>query len=153
MKIADSRSAARYFDKKLDPVTKLKDPVEPAEPGTIHAWLYNPTDYGARWVLSQPGTALLEDEPAEAACGVSLRVIYRMPFDMTEDDACPRCVSIARIWQTDRNEYQRLVCERHERWAERDRRRFNTGWDELERQVRLFAEDRHQAENSDDEGN
>ena len=67
---------------------------------------------------------------------MSLRVIYRMPFDMTEDDACPRCVSIARIWQTDRNEYQRLVCERHERWAERDRRRFNTGWDELERQAR-----------------
>ncbi|BBY37515.1 hypothetical protein MMAN_16490 [Mycobacterium mantenii] len=125
MKIADSRSAARYPDWETDPVTGYKDAVEPAEPGEIHAWLYTPDDVGpARWILNQRGTALLQDGHVEAACGLSLRVIYRMSFDMTQDNACPRCVRIARLWQTSRAEYYELIRERHERWAERDRRRY-----------------------------
>jgi len=123
MKIADSRSAARYPDWKIDPVTGYKDPVEPAEPDEIHAWLYTPDGVSpTRWILNQPGTALLQDGHVEAACGVSLRVVYRMSFEMTQDNVCPRCVSMARLWQTDRVEYLQRVSERHERWAERDRR-------------------------------
>jgi hypothetical protein len=47
-----------------------------------------------------------------------------MSFDMTQDNVCPRCVSMAGVWQTDRVEYHQRVMERHKRWAERDARRY-----------------------------
>jgi hypothetical protein len=137
VKIANSRSAARYADFKIDSATGYKDPVEPADPGEIHAWLYAPDDVNSssRWILNQRGTALLQDGHEEAACGVSLRVIYRMSFDMTEDNVCPRCVVMAGLWQTDRGEYHQRVRERHERWAERDRQRYEAiDTDDLARQ-------------------
>jgi hypothetical protein len=139
MNIAHSRSAARDPDWKIDPVTKDKDPVEPADPGEIHAWLYTPDPPTALvpWILSQRGTALLEYGSVEAACGVGVRVIYRMSFDLTQDDACPRCIRMARLWQTNRQEYDRLVNERHERLAERELERYDAiDADDLARQER-----------------
>ena len=76
MKVADSRAAARAADMKRDPVTRYWDPVEPADPVPIHAWLYSadpgpPIDWFRdapkseallrRWILAQQQTALLED--------------------------------------------------------------------------------------------
>jgi hypothetical protein len=132
--IADSRSAARRTDWTIEPGTKYKIPVEPADPGPIHAWLYSadpgPVPYSwpvtrkdlaqlKRWILAQSETALLEESFVEAACGTSLRVIYLRPFDVNQRNACPKCVEMAGLWQTDPGEYERLVRERHERWDER----------------------------------
>jgi hypothetical protein len=136
VKIADSRSAARRTDWTIEPGAKYKIPVEPADPGPKHAWLYSadpddallrsPKDVAQlrRWILAQPGTALLEEGFVEAACGTSLRVVYRTPFDTDQDNACPKCVSMARLRQTNPSEYDRLVRERHERWAERNMHRY-----------------------------
>jgi hypothetical protein len=79
-----------------------------------------------RWILAQPGTALLEDRQyVEAACGTSVRVIYRRPFDVNQADACTRCVEMARLWQTNPAEYDRIAKERHERWDNRHYREID----------------------------
>jgi hypothetical protein len=52
-------------------------------------------------------------------------------------NVCPECVSMAGLWQTDRAEHDRQVEERHEQWAERDRRRYEAfDAEDLERQQR-----------------
>lgn len=154
MYIANSRAAACEPDWKIDLVEKCRKPVEPADPGPIHAWLYS-ADNGppihawldapgnqARlrgWILRQRDTALVEDgEFVRAACGTRLQVIYRRSFDVTtEANVCPECVSMAGLWQTDRAEYDRQVKARHEQWAERDRRRYEAfDAEDLERQER-----------------
>jgi hypothetical protein len=139
--VANSRAAACHPDWKIDEVEKCRKPVEPADSGPIHAWLYS-ADNGppihawldapgnqARlrgWILTQRDTALVEDgEFVRAACGTRLRVIYRRSFHATtEANVCPECVSMASLWQTDRAEYDRQVKERHEQWAERDKSRY-----------------------------
>ncbi|KUH70020.1 hypothetical protein AU184_14545 [Mycolicibacterium novocastrense] len=126
MKFNDFRAAARRFD-----VTgKDLDPIEPVEPGPIHAYLLMPAEeqeYLANtyeWVLKQPGTAIIEYGTTEAACGMGVRVIYRMAFDDSDSQVCPRCVDMARLWNTDPDAYHRRVDERHERWADREDRRY-----------------------------
>jgi hypothetical protein len=134
--IANSRSAARRTDWTIEPGTKYRIPVDPADPGPIHAWLYSADDPKTssatrkelgqlkRWILAQPGTALLEEPFVEAACGTSLRVIYRRLFDVNQSDACPRCVEMARLWHTEPAEYHRILIERHKRWDERSWRAY-----------------------------
>jgi hypothetical protein len=130
------RDRPRHPDWTIEPGTKYKIPVEPADPDPKHAWLYSarpPDDRFRhllkeaaqlrRWILAQPG-ALLEGGFVEAACGTRLRVVYHTPFDLDQDNACPGCVSMAQLWQTDPREYDRRVRERHDRWAERDMRRY-----------------------------
>ena len=125
---------------EFDRVGKFEFPVEPADPGPIHAWLYSanpgppidsfrdaPKDLTRlrRWILSQRETALLEDgDFVRAACGRRVRVIYLYPFNTVKVDACPECASMAKLWQTDPDEYDRQVAERNERWAANDRRRL-----------------------------
>jgi len=151
VKVADSRAAARSPDMKRDPVTKYWDPVEPADPDPIHAWLYSadpgppidwfrdaPKDVARlrRYILGRPGTALLEDGGfVRAACGRRVRVIYLHPFDTAKVGVCPQCASMAVLWQTDPAEYDRQVRVRNERWAQRDAQRYDE-FDEfdLERQ-------------------
>jgi hypothetical protein len=124
MKIENSRAAVRWFDRV--PVDRDAIPVEPADPGTVHAYLFDPDPMFAsqtlKWILKQPGTALLEDGAEEAACGIGVRVVYRMAFDTGDPEACERCLEMADLWQANRNEYRRRVEERHERWRDRDRR-------------------------------
>jgi hypothetical protein len=141
VRIADSRAAARVADMKRDPITKYWDPMEPAEPGPMHAWLYA-ADPGPpidcfrdvpknvnrlrRWILARPETALLEDrEFVRAACGRRVRVIYLHPFDTANVGACPQCVSMAQLWQDDPDEYDRQVRLRNEQWAQRDAQRYD----------------------------
>ena len=127
MYVANSRAAACEPDWKIDGVEKCRKPVEPADSGPVHAWLDAPGNQARLrgWILTQRDTALVEDgEFVRAACGRRLRVIYRRSFDATtEVNVCRECVSMAGLWQTDRAEYGRQVKERHEQWAERDRRR------------------------------
>src|SRR5947209_10780331 len=141
MQIINSRAAARRPDMKIDPVDKSRYPVEPANPGPIHAWLYDanpgpPIDWFRdlaetvarlrRWILNSPQTALLEDgEFVRAACGRPVRVIYRRPFNTAEAHVCAECAEMAELWQSNVDEYDRRVAERNERWTENDRRRLD----------------------------
>jgi hypothetical protein len=126
---------------KRNPVTRYWDPVEPAHPGPIHGWLYS-ADTGPpidcfreapknvarlrRWIFGWPETALLTDgEFVRAACGRRVRVIYLHPFDTAKAGTCPECASMADLWQTDPQEYDRRVRVRNERWAQRDARRYD----------------------------
>jgi hypothetical protein len=59
----------------------------------------------------------------EAACGKGVRVIYRMPFDTDDPDACRRCVEMAILRERNPDEFQRRIDQRHERWRERDEER------------------------------
>jgi hypothetical protein len=126
---------------KVDPAEKCRYPVEPADPGPIHAWLYSanpgppidwfrddPRDIARlrHWILGRPDTALLEDgEFVRAACGRQVRVIYRHPFNTAKVGVCLECASMAELWQTDPSDYDRLTAERNERWAANDRRRHD----------------------------
>ena len=147
MKVAESRAAARLADMTRDPVTGYWDPVEPADPGPIHAWLYSadpgpaidcfrdaPKDVARvrRWILGRHETALLEDgEFVRAACGRRVRVVYLNPFDTAKTGVCPKCASMAQLWQNDPDEYDRQVKVRNERWAERDAQRYDA-YDEFD---------------------
>ena len=151
VKVANSRAAACSPDTKWDPITKYRQPVEPADPGPIHAWLYSadpgppikgfldrPTELARlrRWILGQHErheTALLEDDGfVRAACGSRVRVIYLHPFDTANVGVCPKCASMAVLWQTDPDEYDRQIKARNERWAELDEERYDE--DDLQRQ-------------------
>lgn len=126
MKIENSRSAARHFDLADPSGNRETIPVEPSNPGTIHAYLYDPDPVFAsptlKWILKQAGTALLEFGHDEAACGMAVRVIYRMRFDTADPDACSRCRKMFALWVADRDEYHRRVRERHEEWRQREAR-------------------------------
>jgi hypothetical protein len=128
MKIPHTRSASRYFDLKRVPGERDAIPVEPEDPAPIHAYLLQ-TDpdlrsTAERWILNQPGTAFLEFGAEESACGMGVRVVYRMAFDNSDGDACSRCVEMVELWRTDHSEYMRRVEERHEIWEERERRHY-----------------------------
>jgi hypothetical protein len=119
----------RRFDLIKLPGERFTDePVEPPEPGPIHAYLFDPDPQlmtrGQRRILRQPSTAFLEEGAEEAACGMGVRVIYRRAFDTTEPDVCPRCVEMAELRQVDPAEFQRRIDERHELWDEREDRRY-----------------------------
>jgi hypothetical protein len=38
---------------------------------------------------------------------------------------CPKCASMADLWQTEPDEYDRQVKLRNKRWAERDAQRYD----------------------------
>jgi hypothetical protein len=84
-------------------------PVEPEDPAPIHAYLSNidPNfrQSTERWIINQPGTAFLEFGHEESACGMGVRVVYRMAFDNADGDACPRCIEMVNLWRTDFSEY------------------------------------------------
>lgn len=146
MRIPDSRAAAEKADERLDPVYKMREWIEPKEPGPIHAWLYaahpGPPTPKDRWsvrsaqraakdaarlrdfILAQKGTHCLEGGSVSAACGKRVRVIYKRPFDANaEHVVCPRCAELAHLWHTDVAEYDRTIRERNERWAVNDERK------------------------------
>ena len=64
-------------------------------------------------------------EFVRAACGRRLRVIYLYPFDTAEVGVCSKCASMADLWGTDPDEYERRVRVLNERWAQRDASRFD----------------------------
>ena len=122
---------------EVGPRHEVLGACEPADPGPIHAWLYSadpgppidwfrdaPKDVARlrRWILGRhETTAWQEDgEFVRAACGRPVRVIYLHPFDTAKVGVCPQCASMADLWQTDPDEYDRQVKVRNERWAERD---------------------------------
>jgi hypothetical protein len=78
-----------------------------------------------RWILGRRETALLKDgEFVRAACGRRIRVIYLYSFDTAGVGVCSKCASMANLWQTDPDEYDRRVRVRNERWAQRDAQRY-----------------------------
>jgi hypothetical protein len=152
VKIPNSRAAAEKVDERLDPVYKMREWVEPTEPGPIHAWLYaanpGPPTTDNRWaaqseaksdarmrdfILAQKGTWCMEGGSVTAACGRRVRVIYKRLFDANaEREVCSRCAELAHLWHTDVAEYDRTIRERNERWGEmneRQRQRELEQWD------------------------
>ncbi|MEC4763824.1 hypothetical protein VT930_11985 [Mycobacterium sherrisii] len=140
MNIPESRSAAHNVDWITDR-DGYNMPREPADPGPVHAWLHaaanpNPPQRSpfdgrreaaqlSRYILSQPGTVLLEYRTSvEAACGSRLHIIYKRPFATDQDNVCERCVEMARLWQNNPAEYHRRVEARHQRREQRRDRRY-----------------------------
>lgn len=46
-----------------------------------------------------------------------MRLVFPLPFDTDEDDACPDCLAMVELWLHDRAEYDRRVRARHQRRA------------------------------------
>ena len=62
-------------------------------------------------------------------------VVYRMEFDTGDPEACERCLEMVDLWVANRNAYRRRVQERHERWREREQRKYGAmDAEDLERQ-------------------
>jgi hypothetical protein len=128
MKVSNSRRAHRYFDRVRNTIDHFEDPVVPENPGPAHAYLFDPKNPrpGQGWIqkhVSAP--AFLEDGAEQSACGKGIRTIYPTAFDTDDSDACPRCIEMSLLWETDPAEFRRRVAERHQRWREREDRRWD----------------------------
>ncbi len=127
MKIPESRAAVQRYRVREDDLGWYPD--MPDEPVPVHALLFDPDElrYRRRHWLDNPTHEVmyLESgyESEEAACGRQMRVVFPMSFDTDEDDACPQCLDMAQLWVTDREEYDRRVRERHDRWQRQDEER------------------------------
>jgi hypothetical protein len=105
MKIDHSRAAVhRYELRRADEDHRL-DPVVPENYGLVHAVLFNPA-----WSneFARQTDTWFDRFGREAACGVTVKVIFPMVFDTNESEACARCVKWAILRQTDPEEYRRL---------------------------------------------
>jgi hypothetical protein len=107
MKIPDSRAAAERY-------VVLRDrfgarPEVPDELGPVNAVLLPTLDNGRRNELEKKyhGPLFLEWSSEEAACGRHVRLVFPLPFDTAEDDACPDCLAMVELWVHDRAEYDR----------------------------------------------
>lgn len=142
MLIDNSRKAVRRYDLVQHPNDHPKDsPTEPAvpvEPGQIHAVLYEPPTpeapdsghpkFWSRYFADDSQlvsmtaplfrVATEHQSPYTAACGARVKVVYPMKFSSTESDACPRCVELAVLRQTNRSEYERRRLARAQRLRE-----------------------------------
>jgi hypothetical protein len=81
-------------------------------------------------MLQQEAVELDYWHGAEAMCGRSVRVVYKMPFHLEEDDACPDCKRLMTILRFDPDQYpeqarvigQRVQAEDERRRLERENR-------------------------------
>lgn len=105
----------------------------PEDIGPVHALLFDPPGVQPRWKhrpdwLDKPKPhepMFLEGWfPEEAACGRRVRLVFPVPFDTAEDDACPECLGMAELWVSDRPGFDARVREREERRRERADRRY-----------------------------
>ena len=142
MKIADSRAAVRRYERRENHLGWY--PELPEDLGRVHALLFDPPGSWTRQVRTRHWldrrvheVTFLESafESEEAACGRRMRVVFPMLFDTEEPDACPQCLDMVNLWVTDREEYDRRVEERTDRWQRQDDERREIA--EFMRQQRL----------------
>lgn len=131
MKIDWSRAAGTRYDLAEDSYGSDRYPVVPDEYGPVHALLFDPPDsrpprfVAPDWLDRKFHDAVFLERwrSHEAACGRTVRLVFPVPFDTAEDDACKSCLAMASLWIADRQEYDRIVSERHaKRRAEREER-------------------------------
>lgn len=130
MKIPESRAAARRYDVLED--RQGKYPAVPEDYGLVHALLFDRPEKLPKWKrrpdwMDKPKfhePIFLEWSHEEAACGRRMRLVFPVPFDTDEDDACPECLEMADLWATDRDAYDARVREREERRREKSDRRY-----------------------------
>lgn len=134
MKVPESRAAARRYDIHEDRLGRY--PEVPEDIGPVHALLFDPPEKLPKWKrrpdwMDKPKfhePIFLEWSHEEAACGRRMRLVFPVPFDTAEDDACPECVEMAQLWVYDRPAFDARVQEREERRREKADR-----WYEAER--------------------
>jgi hypothetical protein len=111
-KVPNSHPALeRYVKGRYD------EPELPGDYGRVHAVFH--AEPGPE-TPTKKKPVYFEYGSSEAACGARVRVILPMSFDLDEDDACSRCVELARIWRRDPDECTRLIKSRRDRWRERE---------------------------------
>jgi hypothetical protein len=75
----------------------------------------------------------------QSVCGRSVRVVYPMPFDADEDDACPQCKQLLLVRSIDPEEYHRQLHDLERQERQRKSRRLAQKKSEEERQ-RIFED-------------
>jgi hypothetical protein len=119
VKIADSRAAAWRYGLAQDRYGSDRYPVVPDDYGPVHALLYDPPGTESRRMFPKPWLDNKFHDPVflrsreEAACGRYVGLVFPVPFDTDEEEACQECLRMAHLWLTDRNEFDRTVGERH----------------------------------------
>lgn len=61
--------------------------------------------------------------PEEAACGRRVRLVFPLPFDTNEDDACPDCLAMVELWVSDRPAFDARIREREDHRREKANQR------------------------------
>lgn len=101
----------------------LFDPPEKPQPGAPPPWKHRP-----EWLdKPKPHEPIFLEGwflPEEAACGRRVRLVFPVPFDTNEDDACPECLEMAELWVGDRPAFDTRIREREERRREKERRKW-----------------------------
>lgn len=130
MKVPESRAAARRYDIHEDRLGRY--PEVPEDIGPVHALLFDRREDLPLWKrrpdwIDKPkfhDPIFLEGwSSEEAACGRRVRLVFPVPFDTAEDDACPECVEMAQLWVDDRPAFDARIREREEHRRERADRR------------------------------
>lgn len=67
--------------------------------------------------------------------------MFPVPFDTTEDEACPECVGMAQLWVDDRPAFDARVREREERWREMADKRYEAERPEVDYEESLRRQD------------
>lgn len=130
MKIPDSRAAAERYVIRQDRFGRY--PELPDDYGPVHAVLNN---HHTRDIHRFREPEFVQWSNPEAACGRHVGVLFPLPFDTGEDDACPDCLEMVRLWVHDRAEYDRRVIEREQRRTDARRREW-----ELQREQEDYEE-------------
>ncbi len=131
VKVPGSWAAARRYAIRDD--KRGTYPEVPEDIGAVHALLFDLPGVQPRWKhrpewLDRPKfhePFFLEGWfPEEAACGRRVRLVFPVPFDTNEDDACPECLAMADLWVRDRPAFDARVREREARRREKADRRY-----------------------------
>jgi hypothetical protein len=130
VKVPESRAAARRYDIHEDRLGKY--PEVPEDIGPVHALLYDLPGNLPRWKrrpdwLDKPKAhepIFLEWSHEEAACGRRVRLVFPVPFDTAEDDACPECLEMAELWVSDRPAFDARIRELEDRRREKANRAY-----------------------------
>jgi hypothetical protein len=94
MKIDNSYAAARRYELRRAGEDHGLDPVVPEDYGPVHAVLCEGGSFDGGDYDSESGV-WFNRYGHRAACGLTVRLIFPVPFDTNEPDACPRCVDLA----------------------------------------------------------
>ncbi len=142
MKIENTRAAVGRY------VTGWRgEPEVPQDCGPVHVilcgvpqphpWGFDDFDTSSLLDLKKICFTEAGSFPLKAACGVSVRVIYPMPFD-TDDDTCTRCEELAIMRRDDLARFQLLMDHRrHHDQERRERAEMKQDIDDfMERQQR-----------------
>ncbi|OKH84421.1 hypothetical protein EB75_04625 [Mycobacterium sp. ST-F2] len=130
MKVPESRAAARRYRIHEDRLGRY--PEVPEDIGLVHALLFDRREDLPAWKrrpnwMDRPkfhDPIFLDSwSYEEAACGCRVRLVFPVPFDTSEDEACPECVEMAELWVSDRPAFDARVHEREERRRETANRR------------------------------